>query len=147
MPNACPKPERMKKKKVNKKIGVQSLKKELDFIFSWHIRLKDASQDGKVACYTCYKIFDVIEIQAGHYWVFGSKGKPQEFAAHLVNEYGGEHLNQLEEMKKVSVHWKPYMLQEKIDYYAGFVSGFMKLHPNIKISKKLEKYLKDKNEN
>lgn len=153
--------------KPKKKKGVKILKKELDFIFSWYIRLKD-SVNGRVACYTCGKIFDVLEVQAGHYWerntsplryeegnvkpqcgicncgVFGSKGKPQEFAQHLVKEYGGDHLEKLDMLKKVSVHWKPYKLEELIRNYTISVAQCLQSNKGIKISKKLEKYMEGK---
>lgn len=164
--NPVPKVTHKKKKKAKKHKGVQSLKKDLDFIFSWYIRLKD-SVNGKVACYTCGKIFDVIEIQAGHYWerntsplrfdesnvkpqcgicncsVFGSKGKPQEFAAHLVKEYGGDHLEKLDMLKKVSMQWKTNKLQELIDNYTLSVKQILTFNGEIKISKKLEKWISE----
>ena len=150
--------------KPKKRKGVRDLKKELDFIFSWWIRLKD-SVNGRVPCYTCYKVFDVIDIQAGHYWsrsnsiirwdesnvkpqcsncncsIYGG-GKQQEFALHLVKEHGGEVLIRLENKKKISAKLNPGILEELIKGYTNQVKDFMSRHgEKVVISKKLQKYL------
>lgn len=150
------------------KVSIKKLKNEYDFIFSWYVRLVDARSDGLVECFTCGKAFTPIDIQAGHYWsrthsiirwheanvkpqckncncsIYG-KGKPQEFALHLTELYGGKVLTELEDLKKVPCKMKSWELQEKIALYKDKVEQLLynRLYnrPSIQISKKLEKYL------
>jgi hypothetical protein len=164
---AVPKPIRKKKGKRIPKIAhpkISVLKKELDFIYSWWIRLKDCTVNGYNKCYTCGKIFEVIDLQCGHYWsransmvrfderntkpqclncncsIFG-KGKPQEFALGLAREYGGIVLQELEDKKKEKISWEWIDYQYHIDRYTMLVKEKLTNCPEIRVSEKLRKYV------
>ena len=97
-------------------------KKTLDKLFSKYIRFKDA-QNGYVRCYTCNAVHPPEEVDAGHYITRQHMAtrwdernvKPQcrkcnrfesgvsdEFALHLLKDYGQDVLDELNKAK-----WTP----------------------------------------
>lgn len=146
-----------------KHFKISVLKKEYDFIYSWWIRLEDCTANGYNKCFTCHKVFKVIDLQCGHYWsrinsilrydkrntkpqcsicncsIFG-KGKPQEFALGLEIEYGGTILQDLEALKQQDCKFKWYELQTEIDRYTVLVKDKLEKFPEIEISEKLKRF-------
>lgn len=125
------KPEKQKKLKSESK-----LKKELDAIFSQYIRLKYADDSGMVKCVTCGAVRHWKEMQAGHYIsrqhlavrfdednVFPQDvscnvfrgGNYTAYALFMLDKYGEEKLQWLEQQKHVITKYYPY--ESKIEEY------------------------------
>jgi hypothetical protein len=111
-------------------------KKELDRIFSLHIRNKYADDNGYVKCFTCNVIKPIKEMQNGH-WIprnnlatrfseencrpqcvgcnMFNKGRPDVFAVNLIKE--GIDIVKLQQSRykifKVDTQW----YKEKIEEY------------------------------
>lgn len=64
MINATKKTER---KIIDNDCDRQSLINDLDFVFSRYIRIKEATSNGLVSCYTCDKIDSWKNMQCGHF--------------------------------------------------------------------------------
>lgn len=126
------------KKRIKSKVKVKDfgkLKKKLDKIFSEWIRKRNGEYS---LCYTCGKRLHWKELQAGHYiprnnmatrWdernvqtqcvgcnVFG-KGKPDEFAIHLIKQYGQAILDELHRLKHTIKKWTVIDLETMIEKY------------------------------
>lgn len=167
IPKPAPKPTRGKRVQRDPKIKlprVTALKKDCHFIYSWYVRL-NGSIDGLNRCYTCGKIYPVLEIQCGHYhsrknnvityderntkpqcqdcnlW---KKGAPQEYAQHLVKEYGPLILDDLASVKNTTIRWKAFELMEMIEKYKSLVRKILEGQPEIKVSARLEKFIHEK---
>ncbi len=132
------------KKPVRAKNGadktISKLKKELDTVFSLYIRLKDADEDGMVACYTCRVKYHYKKMHAGHYALRGymatrwdemnvkpqcgvdnlwRKGEPILFREHLIEEYGEEAVKALEARTKIITRLnRDYYLENIAKYKA-----------------------------
>ena len=111
-------------------------KKKLDAVFSEYIRLKYADKNGMVRCVTCGAIKYWKELQAGHYIsrqylavrfyennVFPQcvgcnvfkHGNYTSYALYMLDKYGEEKLQWLEQQKHVITKYYPY--EEKINFY------------------------------
>jgi hypothetical protein len=161
-----PKPtkgKRMPKEPKIKLPKVTALKKDCHFIYSWHVRL-NGSRGGYNTCYTCGKTYPVLDIQCGHYhsrknnvityyerntkpqcqdcnlW---KKGAPQEYAQHLVQEYGASILDDLARVKNTTVRWKAPDLMKMIETYKILVRQKLKEQPETKVSARLEKFIRE----
>lgn len=110
------------------------LKRDLDAVFSKWVRVREASTDGFVGCYTCPQRLPVAQMQAGHFisrnylktrWD-SANVKPQcvrcnifmggmypEFALQL----GQDLVAHLVSLKTKPVKFTRADLQEKIDYF------------------------------
>ena len=110
---------------------------KLDRLFSIHIRSKD-SKNGVVRCYTCATIDNWQNMDAGHYISRQYKAvrwdsrnvKPQckscnrfhegmkdEFALHLVKDYGPQILEELNRAKWMIFKADELWLKDKIKEY------------------------------
>ena len=126
-----------------KKKGLKAEKQHTWRVFSEMIRRDGAYQhsgdpDGNVPCYTCNKIAHWKELQAGHGLagrnngiLFEEKvvkpqcvscnlyagGKPDEFHAKLVEEYGAEEFQRLVQQKHTPRRFSVSDLQEMRESY------------------------------
>ena len=124
-----------------KKLPLKTLKKKLWKARSEYYRLRDASFQGYVACFTCNKLKHWKEGDAGHYHSrihdyttelltedrnvhFQCKscngyrmGKPQEYAIHLQAKYGDSILVDLQAKKNTSRYWKYSEIEKLIETY------------------------------
>jgi len=130
-----PKVKKVKVKKIKKKTTSQ-LKKELDRLFSIHIRKKYADTNGYTACVTCGARKPWQEQQNGHYEsrlhlslrysedncfpqcvgcnVFRG-GNYTSYSLFLINKFGKEHLEMLARKKNEITKYFPY--EEMIEKY------------------------------
>ena len=118
--------------------------KELDKWFSLYIRQKDANFKGFVKCYTCDKKMNWKESDAGHYIKRNHLGarwdernvKPQcarcnrwlngnqdEFAVRLMEDYGSDILEELQELKRTVFKPTREGLKQQIEIYKLKVGG------------------------
>ena len=139
-----------KAKKLPKKKTDAQLKKLLDKVFSEYIRLKYADKNGMVKCVTCGAVKHWKEMQNGHYisrqhlavrWdetnchpqdascnIFRG-GNYTAYALYMLDKYGEEKLQWLEQQKHIITKYYPY--NEKIEYYKEQVKQLLKLQTNI----------------
>ena len=132
----------MKKRRV-KSPTTRALVNKLDRIFSKYTRLKDADENGTVACVTCGKLFHWSEVHAGH-WVkrqhqavrFDPRnvhaqcvadnlhhgGKQDEYGKYIIDRYGLDTFNELLAKKREVKKWTGDELQSLIDEYAAKVN-------------------------
>ena len=128
-----------KKKKRKKKDpnSIPELTKRLDRVFSLWVR-HSAAKDGWVKCYTCDHTAEVHKLHAGHYvprqvktlrWnpcnvhpqcyvcnmFYG--GRPQDYRDALIQEYGVEDVEALEQMRHKDSPWTRGTLAEEIERY------------------------------
>jgi len=122
---------------------ISKLKKELDTVFSRYTRLKDADENGLVACYTCRVKYHYKKMHAGHYGLRGylntrwdemnvkpqcgvdnlwRKGEPILFREHLIEDYGEEAVKALEARTKILTKLDRGFYQEKITQYTALLS-------------------------
>lgn len=117
------------------------LKKILDKVFSEYIRLRDADKNGYCTCVTCGKKDHYKNMQNGHYMsrqylatrfdetnchvqcvgcnVFRG-GNYTAYALYMLDKYGEEKLQWLEQQKHTITKYYPY--EEKIEYYTKQVN-------------------------
>ena len=122
--------------KPKKKKTTSQLKKLLDAIFSQYIRLKSSDGNGYCVCVTCGKKDHWKNMQNGHYIsrqhlavrcdetnchvqcvgcnVFRG-GNYTSYALYMLDKYGEEKLQWLEQQKHVIT--KDYPYESKIEYY------------------------------
>lgn len=131
----------------------QTLKKQLDDVFSYFIRLSWATEDGYCTCITCKKRFFWLYIQNGHYIsrVYtitrfledncrpqcqgcnyaqsNNKGgqKQIDFEDELIMDLGDERVKEIKAMRKITADYDKAWYIEKINYY------------QLKVDKMLEK--------
>lgn len=112
-----------------KKRSVSKLKRELDTIFSRYIRHRDTNADGMIRCYTCPKVMEFKQAQAGHFvprqylsvrydevnvksQCFACNmlynGQPSSYAARLERDYGKGTVEMLESRRKEITPNFPY---------------------------------------
>ena len=129
-----------------KKPKLSTLKKKLWKIFSEWTRRSNADSKGICKCYTCPKEFPWKQIQAGHYIsriYLGTfvheknvkcqcagcnlfkRGAPDEFAFHLVQEYGSGILEELNTAKHQTI--KP-----DIEYYQNLIEIYQQKLEDLK---------------
>jgi DNA-directed RNA polymerase subunit N (RpoN/RPB10) len=143
----------MPRSQKTKKRKAKSLKKRLEDklweVFSIWVRSKDADKNGKVLCYTCgTKINWKYEAEAGHFIKRQHQAtkydernvKPQcsrcnhyldgaqdEFAAHIVIDYGAETLKELLRLKQTIRRWTSPELAALIKKYESKLKLLNKL--------------------
>lgn len=128
-----------------KKNALRTLTNKLDGIFSKYIRLRDADGRGNCRCFTCDKVAEIPEMDAGHFvnrqhkstrWSERNvhsqcrfcnrycEGRKDVYAVRLVEKYGPHILFELQEEKNRIVHWTPADLEELIGIYKAKVKEF-----------------------
>ena len=113
----------------------------IDSVRSLYIRQRYADWKWQVHCFTCEKIMDWKEMEAGHFHLrqhdFTSelagdernlqvqcsgcnrfmRGRPQLFALNLIKKYGNGILEELQKKKDTSKKWKIAELQALLESY------------------------------
>tara|TARA_R110000824_G_scaffold10830_1_gene47398 strand:- start:3 stop:410 length:408 start_codon:yes stop_codon:yes gene_type:complete len=127
---------------------ISKLKKELDAIFSLFIRLRDATDEGLVQCFTCRKVSHYKSgMQNGHFqsrkhystrWdetncqtqcvgcnMFRA-GEQYKFAIALESKYGEGTAEELEWLARTIMKVSRIDYEEKITYYKDLVEKIKK---------------------
>lgn len=115
----------------------RKLIKKLDTVFSKFIRLRD-SQNGYFKCCSCGQLKPIEQADAGHFinrrWLATrwrednvhaqcrscnrfSEGDSAGYALFMLNKYGQEKLEYLNNIKNAGFHPKDYEIQALIDEY------------------------------
>ena len=132
--------------------SISKLKKELDKWFSLYIRLRDATNEGMVQCFTSNRVYHYKQIHAGHFmsrrclstrWceinvqpqsaadnLFG-QGEQFKFGLNLDAKYGEGTAEELQYKAKTIQKFSRVDYEEKISYYKELVK-------NLKIEKGIE---------
>ena len=132
--------------------SISKLKKELDKWFSLYIRLRDATNEGMVQCFTSNRVYHYKQIHAGHFisrrclstrWceinvqpqsaadnLFG-QGEQFKFGLNLDAKYGEGTAEELQYKAKTIQKFSKVDYEEKISYYKELVK-------NLKIEKGIE---------
>tara|TARA_R100000315_G_C5224120_1_gene135510 strand:- start:870 stop:1280 length:411 start_codon:yes stop_codon:yes gene_type:complete len=132
-----------------KKKTISQLKKELDKIFSLYIRLRDATPEGLVKCFTCDKISHYkIGMHAGHFmsrsrlatrWNDRGNVMPQcyrcnihlsgnqyIYSLRLDEKYGEGTAKELEELSRQTIKMMRIDYEEMIEKYKKKVNKLTK---------------------
>ena len=118
--------------------SISKLKKELDKWFSLFIRLRDATDEGMVQCFTSGRVYHYKSIHAGHFisrrclstrWceinvqpqsvadnLFG-QGEQYKFSKALDAEYGEGTAEELQQKSRQTLKLSRIDYEEKISYY------------------------------
>ena len=127
--------------------SISKLKKELDKWFSLYIRLRDATDEGLVQCFTSGRVYHYKNIHAGHFmsrkylstrWcetnvqpqsaadnLFG-QGEQYKFGLKLDGKYGEGTAEELQYKAKKIVKFSRVDYDEKISYYKKAVDNLKK---------------------
>ena len=123
---------------------ISKLKKDLDKWFSLYIRLRDATDEGMVQCFTSGRIYHYKKIHAGHFmsrrhlatrWceinvqpqsaadnLFG-QGEQYRFGLYLDGKYGEGTAEELQYKARTTVKLSRVDYEEKISYYKSLVKN------------------------
>ena len=126
---------------------ISKLKKELDKWFSLYIRLRDATNEGMVQCWTSGRVYHYRNIHAGHFisrrhlatrWceinvqpqsaadnLFG-QGEQYKFGLNLDAKYGEGTSEELQYKARQTVKLSRIDYEEKISYYKDLVDKLKK---------------------
>ena len=127
---------------------ISKLKKELDKWFSLYIRLRDATSEGLVQCFTCNKVSHYKSgMQNGHFqsrkhlatrWdeencqvqcvgcnMFKA-GEQYKFAINLDAKYGIGTSEELERIARKTVKCSSWWYEEEVSYYKELVEKIKK---------------------
>lgn len=126
------------------KKSISKLKKELDKWFSLYIRLRDATDEGMVQCFTSGRVYHYKKIHAGHFmsrrhlatrWceinvqpqsaadnLFG-QGEQYRFGLYLDGRYGEGTAEELQYKARTTVKLSRVDYEEKISYYKSLVKN------------------------
>jgi hypothetical protein len=126
---------------------ISKLKKELDKWFSLYIRLRDATDEGLVQCFTSGRVYHYKNIHAGHFmsrkhlstrWcdtnvqpqsvadnLFG-QGEQYKFSVALDSKYGEGTAEELELLARTIMKVSRIDYEEKISYYKNLVEKLKK---------------------
>jgi len=126
---------------------ISKLKKELDKWFSLYIRLRDATDEGLVQCFTSGRVYHYKNIHAGHFmsrkhlstrWcdtnvqpqsaadnLFG-QGEQYKFSIALDSKYGEGTAEELELKARTIMKVSRIDYEEKISYYKEAVDKLKK---------------------
>ena len=126
---------------------ISKLKKELDKWFSLFIRLRDATDEGLVQCFTSGRVYHYKNIHAGHFmsrkhlstrWcdtnvqpqsaadnLFG-QGEQYKFSVALDSKYGDGTSEELELKARTIMKVSRIDYEEKISYYKEAVDKLKK---------------------
>jgi hypothetical protein len=121
-----------------KPLGVSSLIKKLDRIFSVYVRLKHSDSSGTCTCITCGRLMHWKDAHAGHFIKRQHQsvrydernvhpqcpadnvykgGCQDEYAAYVLNTYGHDALTDLLRLKRQTKKWTRTELEELIAKY------------------------------
>ena len=123
---------------------ISKLKKDLDKVFSLYIRLRYASKDGIVKCFTCDKTAHYKKMHAGHFmsrkhhatrWnednvqvqcpkcnLFG-QGEQYAFGKLLDIRIAEGKAEELQELSRTTVKYMRYEYEDMIKYYKEKVNA------------------------
>ena len=123
---------------------ISKLKKDLDKVFSLYIRLRHASKDGIVKCFTCDKTAHYKKMHAGHFmsrkhhatrWnednvqvqcvkcnLFG-QGEQYAFGKLLDIRIAEGKAEELQELSKTTVKYMRYEYEDMIKHYKEKVNA------------------------
>ena len=123
---------------------ISKLKKDLDKWFSLYIRLRDATDEGMVQCFTSGRVYHYKKIHAGHFmsrrhlatrWceinvqpqsaadnLFG-QGEQYRFGLYLDGKYGEGTAEELQYKARTTVKLSRVDYEEKISYYKSLVKN------------------------
>ena len=126
---------------------ISKLKKELDKWFSLYIRLRDATDEGLVQCFTSGRVYHYKQIHAGHFisrrclatrWcevnvqpqsaadnLFG-QGEQYKFGLRLDYKYGEGTAEELELKSRQTLKLSRIDYEDKISYYKDAVKNLKK---------------------
>jgi|TARA_R110002074_G_scaffold6621_1_gene29774 hypothetical protein len=127
--------------------SISKLKKELDKWFSLYIRLRDATDQGMVQCFTSGRVYHYKSIHAGHFisrrclstrWceinvqpqsaadnLFG-QGKQWQFGLNLDAKYGEGTAEEMQFKARQIQKFSRIDYEEKIGYYKDLVEKLKK---------------------
>ena len=127
--------------------SISKLKKELDKWFSLFIRLRNATSEGVVICFTSGRAYPYKNIHAGHFisrrhlatrWcelnvspqsaadnLFG-QGEQYKFGLALDNKYGEGTAEELQYKSRQTIKMSRIDYEEKISYYKDLVEKLKK---------------------
>ena len=127
--------------------SISKLKKELDKWFSLYIRLRDATPEGMVQCFTSGRVYHYKQIHAGHFmsrkhlstrWcemnvqpqspkdnLFG-QGEQWQFGLKLDAKYGIGTAEELQYKAKQTIKMSRIDYEEEIRYYKANVKNLKK---------------------
>jgi hypothetical protein len=129
-------------------MGIKTLKTKLDNIFSLYIRLRDATDEGLVQCFTCGNVNNYkVGMQNGHFMsrkfmatrydeqncqvqcvgcnMFKS-GEQFKFSLALDSKYGKGTAEDLLRKATKTLKIMPHEYKEKISYYKSLVEKLLK---------------------
>ena len=128
-------------------VTISKLKKELDKWFSLFIRLRDATNEGMVQCWTSGRVYHYRNIHAGHFisrrhlatrWceinvqpqsaadnLFG-QGEQYKFGLNLDAKFGEGTSEELQYKARQTVKLSRIDYEEKISYYKDLVNKLKK---------------------
>lgn len=157
-------PKPTKKSRLAKEIKIG----ELDKVFSYYIRLRDADDNGGVVCISCgkYHFWYNSGMDNGHYikrqWM-GTRfnkvncnaqcrycnhylqGNDVEYRKNLIHKFGQEAVNLIEAIQKTKRKYKQYELKELMIIYCNKVLAELERQPKddlyYKIQKEINKIL------
>jgi len=128
--------------------SISKLKKELDKWFSLYIRLRDATDEGMVQCFTCGCVKHYKKgMQNGHFqsrkhlatrWdeencqvqcvgcnMFKA-GEQYKFSVALDSKYGEGTAEELERISRKTIKTHKYWYEEEVSYYKDLVENLKK---------------------
>ena len=126
---------------------ISKLKKELDKWFSLYIRLREATDEGMVQCFTSGRIYHYKQMHAGHFMsrrylatrfceinvqaqtpadnLFG-QGEQYKFGLNLDAKYGEGTAEELQYKARQTVKLSRVDYEEEISYYKNAVNNLKK---------------------
>lgn len=142
------KEEKQKFRKKKQEFNSSGMMRNADTYFSRYMRLKH-SENGFCACYTCGNIYNIKEVDNGHYQKREHKtvrydenncrpqckicngdikhnGKQIEFRSNLVIELGEEEVNRIDSLIKTSNNYGTSFYKKKSDYYRQKLNDLQK---------------------
>ena len=127
--------------------SVSKLKKDLDKWFSLYIRLRDATDEGMVQCFTSGRVYHYKQMHAGHFmsrrhlatrWceinvqpqspadnLFG-QGEQYKFGLNLDIKYGEGTAEELQYKARQTVKLSRVDYEDEISYYKNAVNNLKK---------------------
>ena len=127
--------------------SISKLKKELDKWFSLYIRLRDATDEGMVQCFTSGRVYHYKKIHAGHFmsrrhlstrWcetnvqpqsaadnLFG-QGEQFKFGLNLDSKFGEGTAEELQYKSRTTLKISRIEYEEKTSYYKSLVEKLKK---------------------
>ena len=126
---------------------ISKLKKELDKYFSLYIRLRDATDEGMVQCFTSGRVYHYKSIHAGHFmsrrclstrWCeinvqpqsaadnLFAQGEQYKFGLNLDAKYGEGTAENLQIKSKQIQKFSRVDYEDKISYYKSLVENLKK---------------------